>query len=41
LYYDTPTNGGQLKTVTVVVRDATNFSSYARMTSTFDPSTGT
>jgi type II secretory pathway pseudopilin PulG len=40
LYYDTPTNGGQLKTVTVVVRDATSFRSYARITSTFDPSTG-
>jgi type II secretory pathway pseudopilin PulG len=40
LYYDTPTNGGQLKTVTVVVRDTTNSRSYARVTSTFDPSTG-
>jgi type II secretory pathway pseudopilin PulG len=41
LYYDTPTNGGQLKTVTVVVRDARTLQSYARSTSTFDPSTGT
>ena len=39
-YYDTPTNGGQLKTVTVVVRDTTNSRSYACVTSTFDPSTG-
>jgi type II secretory pathway pseudopilin PulG len=41
LYYDTPTNGGQLKTVTVSVRDPSNNRSYARLTTTFDPSTGT
>jgi type II secretory pathway pseudopilin PulG len=41
LYYDTPTNGSQLKTVTVVVRDPNSLKSYSRMTSTFDPSTGT
>jgi len=41
LYYDTPTNGNELKTVTVVVRDPTSLKSYARFTSTFDPSTGT
>ena len=36
-----PTNGNELKTVTVVVRDPTSLKSYARFTSTFDPSTGT
>jgi type II secretory pathway pseudopilin PulG len=40
LYYETPTSGGQLKVITVVVRpaaDPTRF--YARVSSTFDPST--
>lgn len=41
MYYDQPTNGGQIKTVTVVVRDANATGAYlARQTSTFDPSTG-
>lgn len=41
LYYDTPDYGNQLKTITVVVRDAAVTSkTYARVTSTFDPSTG-
>ena len=41
LYYDTPSYGNQLKTVTVVVRDGNVTSkTYARLTSTFDPSTG-
>jgi Tfp pilus assembly protein PilV len=36
----TPTNGRQLKQITVVVRDAANPARvYARQTSTFDPST--
>lgn len=39
LYFDTPNFGNQLKTVSVVVRDASNDRVYARMTSTFDPST--
>ncbi|MBW8741272.1 MAG: hypothetical protein ACJ747_12535 [Gaiellaceae bacterium] len=41
LYYDTPSGGGQLKVVTVVVRLSTDLAhSLARETSTFDPSTG-
>jgi type II secretory pathway pseudopilin PulG len=41
LYYDTPSYGNQLKTVTVVVRSGTNTSKvWARVTSTFDPATG-
>jgi Tfp pilus assembly protein PilV len=41
LYYDTPSFGNQLKTITVVVRDGdTQTKTYARVTSTFDPSTG-
>jgi type II secretory pathway pseudopilin PulG len=41
LYYDTPTSGKQLKTITVVVRDSANRSkSLARVSSTFDASTG-
>ena len=39
LYFDTPDFGNQLKTVTIVVRDADNNRVWARMTSTFDPST--
>ena len=39
LYYDTPTYGNQLKTITVVVRGNDNNRVYARVTSTFDPST--
>jgi type II secretory pathway pseudopilin PulG len=40
LYYDAPGGGSQLKTITVVVRPATNTSrSYARVSSTFDSST--
>jgi hypothetical protein len=41
IYYDTPSGGGTLKTVAVVVRDANNLSrTLARESSTFDPSTG-
>ncbi len=40
LYYDAPGGGSQLKSITVVVRSATNTSiSYARVSSTFDSST--
>ena len=38
--YKTPTNGRQLKEITVVVRDGNNAAvTFARQTSTFDPST--
>jgi type II secretory pathway pseudopilin PulG len=41
LYFDTPTYGNQLKTITVVVRDSQDLTrSYSRVSSTFDPSTG-
>jgi type II secretory pathway pseudopilin PulG len=41
LYFDTPNLGNQLKTISVVVRNGNNVSqTYARATSTFDPSTG-
>jgi Tfp pilus assembly protein PilV len=41
LYFDTPSFGNQLKTITVVVRDGDVTSkTYARVTSTFDPSVG-
>jgi type II secretory pathway pseudopilin PulG len=41
LYFDTPSLGNQLKTVAVVVRKADSLTTtYARVTSTFDPSTG-
>jgi type II secretory pathway pseudopilin PulG len=42
IVYTTPTNGRQLKVVTVVVRDGSALSArpFARVTSTFDPSTG-
>ena len=41
LYFDTPSFGNQLKTITVVVRDGNvTTKTYARVTSTFDPSTG-
>jgi len=41
LYYDQPTNGGQIKVLTVVVRAATDLGhSLARATSTFDITTG-
>src|SRR5437660_7335892 len=40
LYYDAPSGGMQLKTITVVVRQASDPSrSYARVSSTFDSST--
>jgi Tfp pilus assembly protein PilE len=40
IVFKTPTNGRQLKEITVVVRDAANPTrTYARQTSTFDPST--
>jgi hypothetical protein len=39
LYFDTPSFGNQLKTVTVVVRSSPDNRVYARVTSTFDPST--
>ena len=39
LYFDTPTLGNQLKTITVVVRDGSDLTrTFARMSSTFDPS---
>jgi Tfp pilus assembly protein PilV len=41
LYFDTPSYGNQLKTITVVIRGGTNTSKvWARVTSTFDPATG-
>ncbi len=40
LYYDTPTSGNQLKTITVVVRNSVLTHTYTRVSSTFDPSTG-
>jgi Tfp pilus assembly protein PilV len=41
LYFDAPTGGNQLKTITVVVRDPADLNrSFARVSSTFDPSTG-
>jgi Tfp pilus assembly protein PilV len=41
MYYDQPSYGEQIKTVTVVVRDPNNTAgSLARQTSTFDVSTG-
>jgi len=41
LYFDTPSLGNQLKTISVVVRNGDAVSqTYARVTSTFDPSTG-
>jgi type II secretory pathway pseudopilin PulG len=41
LYFDTPSFGNQLKTVTVVVRNPNDLTrTFARATSTFDPSTG-
>jgi Tfp pilus assembly protein PilV len=41
LYFDTPSLGNQLKTVSVVVRNADSLTTtYARVTSTYDPSTG-
>jgi type II secretory pathway pseudopilin PulG len=42
IVYTTPTNGRQLKVVTVVVRDGNALSArpFARVTSTFDSSTG-
>jgi type II secretory pathway pseudopilin PulG len=40
LYFDTPTNGNQLKVVTVVVRNGADTTrTFARMSSTFDSST--
>jgi type II secretory pathway pseudopilin PulG len=41
LYYDQPAGGAQLKVITIVVRDpAQTSTSLARLTSTFDSSTG-
>jgi type II secretory pathway pseudopilin PulG len=41
LYFDTPSYGRQLKTVTVVVRNPDDLTrTFARASSTFDPSTG-
>jgi Tfp pilus assembly protein PilV len=41
LYFDTPSFGNQLKTITVVVRNGDDTSkTLARVTSTFDPSVG-
>ena len=41
LYYDQPSGGQQLKVITIVVRDSSQTSlSLARLTSTFDSSTG-
>jgi Tfp pilus assembly protein PilV len=39
LYFDTPTLGGQLKVITVVVRASDLSRTYSRISSTFDPST--
>ena len=41
LYFDTPSFGNQLRTVTVVVRNPADLTrTYSRITSTFDPSIG-
>jgi type II secretory pathway pseudopilin PulG len=41
LYFDTPSYGKQLKTITVVVRNPDDHTrSFSRVSSTFDPSTG-
>jgi type II secretory pathway pseudopilin PulG len=41
LYFDTPSYGNQMKTVSVVVRNPDDLTrTFARATSTFDPSTG-
>ena len=41
LYFDTPSFGNQLKTLTVVIRDPASLTRpLARVSSTFDPSTG-
>jgi len=41
LYFDTPSYGNQLRTVTVVIRDPDDLTrTFARVTSTFDPSIG-
>jgi Tfp pilus assembly protein PilV len=41
LYFDTPTGGNQLRAVTVVVRNPSSLTRpLARVSSTFDPSTG-
>jgi Tfp pilus assembly protein PilV len=41
LYFDTPSSGNQLRTVAVVVRNPSNLTRiFARVTSTFDQSTG-
>ena len=41
LYFDTPSYGNQLRTVTVVVRDPADLTrTFSRVTSTFDPSIG-
>jgi type II secretory pathway pseudopilin PulG len=41
LYFDTPSGGNQLRTVSVVVRDPSDLTrTFARVTSTFDQSTG-
>lgn len=41
LYFDTPTSGNQLRAVTVVIRDPNSLARpLARVSSTFDPSTG-
>src|SRR6476659_7381813 len=41
LYFDTPTSGNQLRAVTVVIRDPNSLTRpVARVSSTFDPSTG-
>jgi Tfp pilus assembly protein PilV len=40
MYFDTPSFGNQLKTISIVVRGGDNSRVYSRATSTFDPSTG-
>lgn len=41
LYFDAPNDGNQLKTVTVVIRNPDDLTrTFARASSTFDPSTG-
>ena len=41
LYFDTPSSGNQLRTIAVVIRDPDDLTrTFARVTSTFDPSIG-
>ena len=40
IVFETPTSGRELKKVTVVVRDGSTMAAFARVSSTFDQSTG-